>query len=93
MAYHPLGGLGGRHKPPAVYAMKNQETQNATPNITGNPLMRGFLAALFTAGLSTMILATFSVVEGSRLPYVFIIVLVMGVFGSQMQERMRRRSQ
>ena len=63
-----------------------------TATLTGHPMMRGLLAAMFTAGLSTMILAVFSAVEGARLPYVFIVVLVAGLFASQMQERMRRNA-
>ncbi len=70
--------------------MANSESLPVT--FTQHPLARGGLAALFTAGVSTMILAVLSGIEGAQLPYVFIVVFVAGVFGSQMQERMRRNT-
>lgn len=70
-------------------------SKSGTPTATlaSIPLMRGLLAGLFTAGLSTMILALLSAGEGVPLPYVFIVVLVAGWFASQMQERMRRNTE
>ena len=70
--------------------MHRPASSNPAPTLAGNPWIRGFLAALFTAGVATMVLTIFSLVAGPRLPGVFITVLITGVFAAQMQERMRR---
>ena len=54
--------------------------------------MRVLLASMFTAGITTLILAALTVIQGARLPYVFIIVWVSGVFGLHLHARLRRIS-
>jgi len=72
---------------------KSGSPTSPTATLASHPLMRGLLAALFTAGLSTMILAVLSAGEGAQLPYVFMVVWVAGLFASQLQERMRRNTE
>ena len=73
--------------------MEPRESRSPAPAFTANPMMRGFLAALFTAGMSMVVLMLLSVVTGPDLAYVFIAVLVVAFIGSQLQERMRANTQ
>ena len=59
------------------------------PSLIRYPLMRGFLAALCTAGFSLLLLASFNFVDPVGLPWTFPIILFCAWFASQLQERMR----
>lgn len=91
LAFFPFARTTHVHQHRKASEMSRSESPTAT--LTSHPLMRGFLASLFTAGLSTMILALLFAGEGAQLPYVFIVVWVAGSFASQIQERMRRNTE
>lgn len=59
-------------------------------SMTSRPQVRGFLSALFTAGVVTYVLVIFPLAPMKNLPHLFIVILCVGLIGSQLQERMRR---
>jgi len=69
--------------------MKSRSAQPFV-SMTARSVVRGFLAALFSAGVSTMLLAVYGLAADRNLPFIFIVILVVAFFGSQIQERMRR---
>ena len=72
--------------------MTSSPARSTSTTLIRYPLMRGFLAALLTAGLSLIVLTVFDSVVARNLPFVFIVILFTGLFASQLQERMRTLS-
>ena len=69
-----------------------KEDQPAAPTLIASREMRGFLAALFTAGTMMIPLSIFAWAPADNLPVIFLAILLLGFIASQIQERLRERS-
>ena len=69
------------------------EEKPVAPTMIASRGMRGFLAALFTAGIMLFPLTIFSWAPSDNLPAIFLTTLLIGFVASQIQERMRELSE
>jgi hypothetical protein len=72
--------------------MSNGPSSYPAAKFAGNRVARCFVASIFTAGVTLGLSSIFALVEPSRLPYSFLLVLVVSFAGAQIQERLRRLS-